>query len=139
MSLLKRTFPTLPDFSDFFDGDWREFKLNGEDLLPAVNVIENDKDFEIELAAPGFKKSDFKVEVENGVLVISGKVEKEEKEKKKNYTRKEFSYKSFKKSFTLPENVEKEAVAAKYKDGLLKLTLKKTKKATPPKKEVVVE
>lgn len=139
MSLLKKTFPSLPEISDFFDGDWREFKLNGDKLFPAVNVIENDGDFEIEVAAPGFKKEDFKVEVENGVLTITGKTEKEEKEKKKNYTRKEFSSKSFQKSFTLPENVEKDEVAAKYKDGLLRLTLKKTEKSTAPKKEVVVE
>ena len=77
--------------------------------------------------------------VENGVLTVSGKTDKEEEEKKKNYTRKEFSSRSFSKSFTLPKNVKEEGVEAKHEDGVLKLMLKKTEKELPPKREVTVQ
>jgi HSP20 family protein len=101
-------------------------------------VVDNKGNYEIEVAAPGLKKDDFSVSIENGVLTISGKTEKEEEEKEKNYTRKEFSSKSFVKSFTLPDNVEKDAIAAKYEDGVLKLTVNKTKKELPPKQEISI-
>lgn len=140
MALIKRNFPALTNLSDFFNDDWFDVKLPNGDWFPAVNVIDNDGNYEIEVAAPGLKKDDFTINVENGVLTISGKTQKEEEQKEKNYTRKEFSYKSFSKSFTLPENVDEEAVKAKYNDGVLKLTLNKTdKEVLPPKKEVIVE
>lgn len=135
MSLIKHNWPAL---SDFFDDDWMKTRFTNGDRLPAVNVVDNKDNYEIEVAAPGLKKEDFTVSIENGVLTISGKTEKEEEEKKKNYTRKEFSSMSFTKSFTLPENVEQEGVEAKCKEGVLKLTLKKTEKALPAKKEVAI-
>ncbi len=137
MSLIKYNWPML---SDFFDDDWLKTRFsNGGSWTPAINIIENDDNYEIEVAAPGLKKDDFNVELENGILTISGKTEKEEEEKKKNYTRREFSYRSFTKSFTLPENVIDEDIAAKYEDGVLMLTLKKSEKALPPKREVKIQ
>lgn len=136
MSLIKYNWPNL---SDFFDDDLLKLRLSNGDWSPAVNVVDNEGNYEIEVAAPGLKKDDFSVAIENGVLTIGGKTEKEEEEKKKNYTRREFSSKSFTKSFTLPENVEEEGIAARYEEGVLKLTLKKTEKQLPPKKEVAVE
>jgi HSP20 family protein len=102
--------------------------------LPGVNVTENDKDYEVELAAPGLKKEDFIVEVEVGVIPISAqsKINKEEKHKK--YTRKEFNYHSFDRSFVLPDNVSEKDIHAKYEDGILKVTLKKLYKGKFDKK-----
>lgn len=135
MSLIKRsTWPSLvngawlSDFFDndrFFDADWMK-----KQSMPAVNVKESDKDFEIEVAAPGLTKKDFKVNVENQVLTISSEKEEEKEQKEKNYTRKEFSYSSFSRSFTLPENVNEEDVKASYQDGILKLSV--------PKKSITV-
>ena len=135
MTLIKHNWPTL---SDFFDDDWMKIRSNNGDRSPAVNVVDNKDNYEIEVAAPGLKKDDFSVVIENGVLTIKGKTEKEEEEKKKNYTRREFSSMSFTRSFTLPENVEHEGIEAKCQEGVLKLTLKKTEKALPTKKEVAI-
>lgn len=139
MTLIKTRFPTWDNLSDFFDDDWLKARMTKNDWTPAVNVIDNEKNYEIEVAAPGLKKDDFNVVVENGVLTISGETKEEEEEKKKNYTRKEFSARSFSHSFTLPDNVMDEDVAAKYEDGILRLMLKKTDKKLPPKKRVMIE
>ena len=101
--------------------------------LPAVNVKENDKSFELELAAPGYKKEDLKVKVEDNVLTISSEKKLEKKEEKDAYTRQEYSYSSFQRSFTLPENTDGDNVKATYADGILKLSIPKTK-ALPQKR-----
>ena len=138
MALIKSKFPGFTHLTDFFDDDWLKSRFTNGDWIPAVNVIDNESNYEVEMAAPGFKKEDFNVTVENGVLSVSAKTEKEEEEKNKNYTRKEFSSKSFMKSFTLPENTEDD-VTAKYEDGVLRLVLAKSEVTKPPKKEVVIE
>jgi len=94
--------------------------------LPAVNIKENTGHFAIELAVPGFKKEDLKVNVKDGVLTISSEKKLESEEEKKGYTRKEFSYASFSRSFALPENTDAGSLKAKFADGVLKLELKKT-------------
>ncbi|MEI5579364.1 Hsp20/alpha crystallin family protein, partial [Streptomyces brasiliscabiei] len=86
---------------------------------PAVNVSETDKNYEIEVAAPGMKKDDFKVKVENGAIHISAERKEEKEEKQKNYTRQEYSYNSFSRSFTLPEDVKEDDIKAQYEDGVL--------------------
>ncbi len=88
---------------------------------------ETEKDFIVEVAAPGMKKDDLKVEVKEGTLYISAETKAEKEEKEDNYMRKEFSFSSFKRSFYLPENVKEEAILANYKDGILYLTLPKLK------------
>ncbi|XOV91272.1 MAG: Hsp20/alpha crystallin family protein [Bacteroidota bacterium] len=139
MSLIKRTLPNWSAVSDFFDDDWtRDWFMKGNGT-PAVNVVDNETSYEIELAAPGYKKKDFKVQVENGILTVSGETEKKEEEKKKNYTRQEFYSTSFSRSFTLPDDVIKEDVDAKYSDGVLHLILKKTKKKLPERKEIMIK
>lgn len=142
MSQLTKTnrslFPTVSDFlgtdrlfSNVFDLNTDLFRLNdGSLLVPNANIAENEKDYKIEVAAPGLQKEDFKVQVENGVLTVSGEKEEEEKEERKNYRRKEFSYRSFSRSFTLPENSLPDKIEAKYDNGILTLSL--------PKKEVAV-
>lgn len=138
MTLIKSKFPAWPELSDFFEDEWFKGRING-DWSPAVNVVDNKDNYEVEMAAPGFNKSDFNVSVQNGLLTIEAKTEKEEEEKKKNYTRKEFTSKSFSKSFTLPEDVTEDDIEAKYEDGVLKMTLKKTEKQLPPKKTVAID
>ena len=107
-------------------------KAEEEMTLPAVNIQEHDKHFDIELAAPGYKKDDLHVEVNEGMLTISSEKKQESAEEKKNYTRKEFSYSSFRRSFALPENVDADSLKAKFADGVLKLTINKVKEL--PKK-----
>lgn len=135
-------FPSL--MSDFFDADrffaprWleKEFDQN----IPAVNVKENGNEFKIEFAAPGFTKTDFKINVEANVLTISAEKKEEKKDENEKYTRKEFSYNSFSRSFTLPQSVNADKIDAKYNDGILRLCIpKKEEVKTLPKKEVKVD
>lgn len=141
MTLIKRSdWPSLVNgswLSDFFDND-RFFDSEGlrRQSMPSVNVKESDKGFEIEVAAPGLNKKDFSINVDNGVLTISSEKKEEKEEKEKDFTRREFSYSSFSRSFTLPENVNEDDIKAAYEDGILKLnvakknvTVSKTKKA----------
>ncbi len=135
MSLIKfnERFPwnksVLTNFlnaDDFFNDDF----FAKDSLMPAMNVKENDDDFEIELAAPGFSKDDFNVTIDNNGLHISAEISKNEEEEEKGYLRKEFSYNSFKRSLRLPESInQKEEAKAIYKNGILKLTLSKKEEA----------
>ena len=108
--------------------------------VPAVNVIETDTGYNLELAAPGMQKEDFKVEIKNGMLTISAATKKETEEKKENYARREFSYSAFSRAFHLPENAVTEQVKAIYTDGVSKLTLPKTlvSKSEEPVKKITV-
>ena len=106
--------------------------------FPAVNISETEKDFVVEMAVPGFKKEDFKVKVENEVLIIEAEKKEEKVEEEKNYTRKEYSHESFCRSFRLPENVKEDMIMAGYEDGMLKLTLPKTNLEVKAKKEIKV-
>ncbi|MBL7857133.1 MAG: Hsp20/alpha crystallin family protein [Cyclobacteriaceae bacterium] len=93
--------------------------------MPAVNVMEKEKEFEVQMAAPGLTKKDFNITIDKGVLTITVEKSEEKEEKEKEFTRKEFSYTNFVRSFTLPENVKTEKVDAKYEDGILRLLLPK--------------
>jgi HSP20 family protein len=130
MSLVKRSeWPLLGNgswLSDFFDNEkFFDSDLLRNRMLPAVNVKETEKNYEIEVAAPGRSKKDFKISAENGVLTISSEQKEEKEEKEKDYTRREFSYSSFSRSFTLPENANEDEVKANYADGILKLEVAK--------------
>lgn len=134
-------FPTL--LSDFFDNDkffsnrWLEKEF--AQSLPSVNVKENSNEFNVELAVPGFKKNDFKISVDENTLTISAEKQEEKNEEKERFTRKEFSYNSFSRSFTLPQTVNAGKIDAKYNDGILKLNIPKKEEAkTLPKKEIKV-
>ena len=118
----------LFDNDRFFDSTWLK-----KQSVPAVNVKESDKGFEIEMAAPGLSKKDFNIKVEDRILTVSSEKKEEKEEKEKDYMRKEFSYSSFSRSFALPETVDSEEVKAQYTDGVLRLTL--MKKALPKGKE----
>lgn len=122
----------FPSFSSFFDDFFgRDFfsGLATGTSIPAVNISEENGYFEVEVAAPGLKKEDFKINLDGNVLTVSAehKEEKEEKNKKK-VTRREFSFTSFQRSFTLPDSVEADKINASYQDGVLLLTLPKKEK-----------
>ncbi|ULC57910.1 Hsp20/alpha crystallin family protein [Flaviramulus sp. BrNp1-15] len=131
-------FTNLTRFDDIFKDDFFE----DDSLLPAMNVKEHEEDFEIEFAAPGFNKKDFEVTIEENVLHLSGEKEVEEEEKEDDYSRKEFSYKSFKRSMMLPPSVDLDQdIKASYKNGILKVKLLKKEEAIvqqPPKKVIEV-
>src|SRR6218665_3811389 len=112
--------------SDFFTKEYASF-------VPAVNVSEEADKFNVELSAPGFDKTDFKIEVDKGVLMVSGahktETTEESDQKESKFTRREFNYGSFQRRFTLPEDVNADAIDAKYESGILKLVLPKKEKA----------
>ena len=117
---------------DIFDWTDKNFSTIGSNL-PSVNLKETDNKLEVELAAPGLKKEDFKIEIDNNMLMISSEKEEEEEEeeeetrKKGNYVRKEFNYQSFYRSFYLPEYVDENKIEATYKDGILHVEIAKIK------------
>ena len=123
----------FPALSDFFETDkWispDKFFRNFQNSLPAANISETDKEYKIELVTPGFKKEEIKVDLENETLTISAETKNEKEEKGKRYTRKEFSYGTFNRSFLLPKAANGEKIIAKYEDGLLKLTIPKKEEA----------
>ena len=138
MSLIKRNnllFPSL--MNDLFKPEFLSGLENLNTATPAVNIKENEGNFELELAIPGFKKEDFNIELDNDVLTISSEVKKESDANDENYTRREFSFSSFRRSFTLPETVDNGKINANYEDGILKLTLPKREEALPKPKRLI--
>jgi len=125
-----------------FDDVFKEDFFEDDSLMPAMNVKEHKEDFEIELAIPGFNKKDFEVSLEEDVLHVFGKREIEQEEKEDDFTRKEFSYKSFKRSMVLPSSVDlNQDVKASYKNGILKVRLLKKEEVIEnehPKKVIEV-
>jgi len=140
-------FQPLPSTKPLFNGFLDEFfnrnisNFVGSDAVlnqPAVNVVETDEAFKLELAAPGFDKQDFKVNIENDFLTITASRETNNEEKNERYTRREFSVTSFKRSFKLPKTVNQEAIAAVYENGILNVTLGKKEEAKPLVKTIEI-
>ncbi len=137
MSVNGRTLtrPNLltPSFFDDFFKPWNEVVDSRWPYIgqaPAVNIKETEKDYEIIMAAPGLEKKDFEIDVNGTMITISAEQEEEKKEEKDDsYTRKEYSYSSFSRSFTLPENIDPSKIDATYVHGELKLTLPKKESA----------
>ena len=122
-------FPNVSSVLDnFFDESANLFESwrNGSSI-PSVNVKDDEKNYSLEVAAPGLSKKDFNIEVDKGVLTISSETKKEDKEETDNYTRREYSYSSFSRSFWLPEEVKENDIKATYKDGILSVNVPKVK------------
>lgn len=136
-SLIRKSESVPAIFNDFFRPWESLFDLNGGSLLntlnpvsmPSVNIVENKDNYEVSLAAPGMKKDDFKIDIDSNTLTISAEKEEKKEEKEERYTRKEFNYTSFSRSFSLPDWVNKDKIDASYENGLLKLILPKTEEA----------
>jgi len=126
---LTKTSERFPTFFDDFFKPWNEWFDNENNFLsrqvrmPSVNITENKDQYNVSLAVPGMKKDDFKIDVEGNILTISCEKDETKEENEKRYTRKEYSYSSFSRSFTLPDEVNKEKIDARYEEGLLKISL----------------
>jgi HSP20 family protein len=138
MNLIRKQPPFFPSLiDDFINTDWNLKVPSFSSTVPAVNIKELDSQFEIELAVPGMKKDDFEIEVEDGVLSISSTQEEEQVNEKGKFTRREFSYSSFRRSFTLPDSVNPTKIDATYKEGVLLVLLPKHKEAQPQPKKLI--
>ena len=131
-------YPSFPSFLNrFFEGDmmdWNRSNFAGTNsTLPAVNIRENNDEFMIDVAVPGMKKEQINVDYENGRLTIASEVKEEKVEgAKDSFTRKEFSYSSFQRSFSIPENtVDGEKIKASYNEGILHIILPKRDEIKP--------
>ena len=126
-------------FNDFFDNDWME-KSNA--TAPAINVLENEHSYDLELAAPGMTKDDFKVSLdENGDLVINMEKKQENNDEKKHghYLRREFSYSKFQQTMLLPEDADREKINAQVEHGVLKVNIPKVVKVEPEPTHKVIQ
>jgi HSP20 family protein len=120
-----------------WDDDFLPSFWNGK-RMPAVNISETEKEFLVEVAAPGMTKKDFQVMVEEGMLKIRAEKEEKKEEKEKDYHRREYNFESFERLFRLPENVDPDSVKARYEEGILKISLKKIEVKEPKKKEIQI-
>jgi HSP20 family protein len=145
MNLIKRNGGRVPAFQRlFFDDVFGRDLFNWENnnfsttstTLPSVNIKETDENYEVEVAAPGMNKDDFKVTLDNGQLLISSSKQEQVNREEENFTRREFSYQSFQRSFILPKNVvDEDRIRARYENGLLLLSIPKREEAKqrPPR------
>ncbi len=139
MNLVK--FNQYPSFTDLIENLERNFlgrvDENSGDI-PAVNIKEENDKFVMEMAAPGLKKEDFNINLDNYQLTISSEAKKEKEDKKDNYTRREFLYSSFSRSFTLPKTVDVDKIKADYKNGVLMVTLPKKEEEAKLTKQIKI-
>jgi HSP20 family protein len=128
-------------FSDVFDSLINDSILNDRFVTktPAVNIAETENEFDIELAVPGLKKEDFKINLDKNVLSVSAEKKVENVEEGKKYSKREYSYNSFIRSFTLPESADYSKINAEYADGILKLSVAKKEEAKFQSREIAVK
>lgn len=141
MNLVKRNnsnsnglFPAVMDelFKDWMGGTQIMHRM-----VPPVNIRENESSYLVELMAPGMKKEDFNIELDNDLLTISSEIKQENNQDDGKYTKREFTYSSFRRSFTLPETIKEEDINASYQDGILKINLPKKEEALPKPKRLI--
>ena len=138
MNLIRKQNPFFPSLVDeLFNQDRRLRTSSISSTTPAVNLIEQDTQFLIELAAPGNKKEDFEIEIEDGILSISSSNKEDNTSEKETFTRHEFSYNSFRRSFTIPESVDVSSIEATYNEGVLLIKLLKLEEALPQPKKLI--
>jgi len=130
-----------PFFNDVFESIFNDSFLSDKlaTRVPAINIAETENEFHIELAVPGLKKEDFKISLDKNVLSISAEKKAENVEEGKKYSKKEYSYNSFVRSFTLPETVDHAKIEAEYTDGILKLIVAKKEEAKIQSREIAVK
>ena len=144
MALMKHSgqYPSL--FDRFFENelfDWSNRNYsNTNTTLPSVNIKESNDDFEVEVAAPGFSRNDFKIELNHHLLTISSEKEIENETKEdQQFSLREFSYQSFSRSFTLPNTADSEKIGAKYENGILRIVIPKKEEAKPkPPRQITI-
>jgi HSP20 family protein len=126
---------------DFFDLDFFDARFpSGRSSMPAVNLSENENSYTVDLVAPGYKKEDFKLKVNEDVLTISAESKNERAEGDgREYSRREYTCSSFTRSFRLPDNAKEDAIGAKYNEGILQITIPKSRKEVRASKEINIE
>lgn len=138
MNLLRKQSPFFPSLVDeFVNRDWNLELPSFSTTVPAVNIIEKETEYKIELAVPGMRKNHFEIEMEEGILSISANQDEEKTSEKGKFTRREFSYNSFRRSFTIPESVDPAKIDANYTEGVLFISLPKRKEALPQPKKLI--
>jgi HSP20 family protein len=130
-----------PFFTDVFDSLINDSFLSDKLIarVPAVNIAETENEFHVELAVPGLKKEDFKINLDKNVLSVSAEKKAENVEEGKKFSKREYSYNSFVRSFTLPESADHSKIDADYADGILKLTIAKKEEAKFQSREIAVK
>lgn len=136
MALVRFTSQQPSLFDRFFNNDLFDWSAsnysNTNTTLPSVNIKESSDDFEVEVAAPGFTKNDFRIELNHDLLTISSDKEIENETKDGQiFSLREFSYQSFSRSFTLPNTADSEKIGAKYENGILRIVIPKKEEARP--------
>ncbi|TCD00602.1 Hsp20/alpha crystallin family protein [Pedobacter frigidisoli] len=135
-----RTRNTAPYFNNVFDSLFSDAVTKNKmvDKSPNVNILENETAYVIELAAPGLRKEDFQINLKKDMLSVWADVKKDETQVAKDFTRKEFDYSSFARSFNLPDTADGDNITAEYKDGILNINISKKDDAKLQHKEIVV-
>jgi HSP20 family protein len=131
----------MPGVNDIFESIFNDtfFSDRMVTRVPAVNISETVGNYHIELAAPGLKKEDFKLNLENNVLNISVEQTTDQRNNQKNYSKREFSYSSFARSFTLPESADESAIDATYTDGILRIDIAKREEAKAVRRQIEIK
>ena len=144
MTLLRRANSGYPVFSnlleDIFSTVDTGISTKSNETLPSVNIAENTDGFKIEFAAPGLTKEGFKINLDNNVLTVGSEKKEEKEELKENFTRREFNYSSFQRSFTLPDSANGEKISAEYENGILNIEIPKREEAKiKPVREIEIQ
>ncbi|OQX97718.1 MAG: hypothetical protein B6I20_12040 [Bacteroidetes bacterium 4572_117] len=144
MTLLKRANYGYPAFSNLLEDIFSTVNTGNTNkdnsTLPSVNIAENDDGFKIEFATPGLSKEKFKINLDNNVLTVGSEKEDEKEESKENFTRREFNYSSFQRSFTLPDSANGEEISAEYNNGILQIEIPKREEAkVKPMREIEIQ
>lgn len=144
MTLVKFNNPNnalMPGINDVFDSIFNDTFFNDRMIsrVPAVNISETENNYHVELAAPGLKKDDFKLNLERNVLTISVETNAENQDNQKNYSKREYSYQSFVRTFTLPESADHNSIDATYTDGILKIDIAKREEAKVMRRQIEIK
>jgi len=146
MTLVKfnnnRNQSLLPGFNDVFDSIFNDTFFNDRMVarVPAANISESENNFHVELAAPGLKKEDFKLSLDRNVLNISVEQRGEDNNNnQRNYSKREYSYSSWVRSFTLPESANADNIDASYADGVLKIDIAKREEAKLVRRQIEIK
>ena len=137
----KRNNSLMPGFNDVFDSIFNDTFFNDRMVtrVPAVNISETENNYHVELAAPGLKKEDFKLNLERNNLTISVEQSSNHEDHQKRYSKREYSYSSFVRTFTLPESADDSQIAASYTDGILRIDIAKREEAKTVRRQIEIK
>jgi HSP20 family protein len=137
----KRNNTLLPGVNDVFESIFNDTFFSDRMItrVPAVNISESENSYQVELAAPGLKKDDFKLNLERNQLTISVEQQSEQNDSQKSYNKREYSYSSFVRSFTLPDSADHSQIDASYTDGILRIDIAKREEAKAVRRQIEIK